>query len=222
MTVRVACSCLLLSRTFVLCLLPLIHSSFPFDRTFLVDFTCQRKTHDVASCSATSVRPSLALLSFLYALDQSLRKCEMAGSKSYASATSAYAPLGVEQPHPSLALLDSTQPANRDALLRRHPHALDGMDGEVDHQQNEACVKSGSARKTNGFEREHESDSKNTQGKKDSEDRRPGSGFESTIKGHPAMEGRDPPEKIGGQLVEPCQSLDVPLSLCQQRVSTRG
>ncbi|GAA5962312.1 hypothetical protein JCM8115_004292 [Rhodotorula mucilaginosa] len=127
----------------------------------------------------------------------------MAGSKSYASATSAYAPLGVEQPHPSLALLDSTQPANRDALLRRHPHALDGMDGEVDHQQNEACVKSGSARKTNGFEREHESDSKNTQGKKDSEDRRPGSGFESTIKGHPAMEGRDPPEKIGGQLVEP-------------------
>lgn len=137
----------------------------------------------------------------------------MAGNKSYASATSAYAPLGVEQPHPSLALLDSTQPANRDALLSRHPHALNGMDGEIDHQQNEASIKSGSAKKTNGFEREHESDSKHEHGKKDKEDKKPGYGFESTIKGHPAMEGREPPEKIGGQLVEPCKSRDESLPL---------
>ena len=142
----------------------------------------------------------------------------MAGNKSYASATSTYAPLGVEQPHPSLALLDSTQPANRDALLSRHPHALDGMDGEIEHQQNEASIKSGSAKKTNGFEREHESDSKHEHGK-DKEDKKPGYGFESTIKGHPAMEGREPPEKIGGQLVEPCQSLDVPLPLSAETLS---
>ena len=145
----------------------------------------------------------------------------MAGPKSYASATSAYTPLEVEQPHPSLALLDSTQPANRDALLSRHPHALDEMDARIDHQQNEASAKSAKKTTTNGFERENEHDFKHEHDKKVEENQRPGSGFESTIKGHPAMEGREPPEEIGGQLVEPCQSLDVPPSLSAGTLYTK-
>lgn len=132
-------------------------------------------------------------------------------SKSYASATAAYAPLSEDQqPHPSLAFLDSAQPANREAL-RRHPHALDALDdGHGSHE--EANQQGGTTRPKSGSgsrreeadkaeQRRHE-DEPDRRGKKQSE--KPGAHFTSVIKGHPAMEGRDAPEDIGGELAEPC------------------
>lgn len=134
--------------------------------------------------------------------------------KSYAAATSAHAPDPAAAPHPSLALLDGAQPANRDALLQRHPHALDqleeasdhidllphrsqGSGAERGHGQNES-----KASRSDGNERVHSN--------REPKGRQSGKHFASTIPGHPAMEGKQSPADIGGDLVEPCE----PMPLC--------
>lgn len=137
--------------------------------------------------------------------------------KSYAAATSAHAPDPATAPHPSLALLDGAQPANRDALLQRHPHALDQLDeagfhielpphrpqgsgAERGNGQNES-----KASRSDGDERAH-----SNRHRQEPNGRQSGKHFASTISGHPAMEGKQSPADIGGDLVEPCE----PLPLC--------
>lgn len=134
--------------------------------------------------------------------------------KSYAAATSAHAPDPATAPHPSLALLDGAQPANRDALLQRHPHALDQLDEAGFHIELPPHRPQGS-----GAERGHgqnESKASRSDGNERADSnrhgpngRQSGKHFASTIPGHPAMEGKQSPADIGGDLVEPCKPIPL-------------
>ncbi|GAA6044387.1 hypothetical protein JCM8097_002081 [Rhodosporidiobolus ruineniae] len=130
-----------------------------------------------------------------------------AGPKSYASVTTDYVPLGAVQPTPNLAFLDSAQPANQAGLTDEQRAVLNQPSSPESSPTRGRPPKyhpSSTGGDKQGMEEEETKEEKREfDGLAGLDSKKPGAPFQTTLKGHRAMDGFEVDEKVKDELAEP-------------------